>query len=119
MAPNAPPEPIKVAEITASAFDIAQTPPMLGRYLLPSDEEAARAARRASSATTRGACASTPIRRSSGAGIQLGGTLHTIVGVMPAGFGFPIDHQFWMPLAAGSLEVPPHGRGRSSICLRG
>ncbi|MCA1560078.1 MAG: hypothetical protein LC804_07365 [Acidobacteria bacterium] len=32
VAPDAPPEPIHVAEITASAFDIAQTPPMLGRY---------------------------------------------------------------------------------------
>jgi hypothetical protein len=39
VAPNTPPEPIHVAEITASAFDIAQTPPLLGRYLLPSDEE--------------------------------------------------------------------------------
>ena len=40
VAPNAPPEPIYVAEITASAFAIAQTPPLLGRYLLPSDEAA-------------------------------------------------------------------------------
>jgi hypothetical protein len=39
VAPNVPPEPINVVEISASAFDIAQTPPMLGRYLRPSDEE--------------------------------------------------------------------------------
>ena len=38
VAPNAPPEPIKVAEITASAFEVAQTPQLLGRYLLGSDE---------------------------------------------------------------------------------
>src|SRR5918993_4936394 len=32
------PEPVAVAEITASAFAITNTPPLLGRYLLPSDE---------------------------------------------------------------------------------
>ena len=32
------PEPVEVAEITASAFAITNTPALLGRYLLPSDE---------------------------------------------------------------------------------
>jgi hypothetical protein len=53
--PSAPPEPIKVAEITASAFEVAQTPPLLGRYLPGSDEQAGRAlapcGRRSSSRT--------------------------------------------------------------------
>lgn len=35
---NAPPEPVRVAEITASGFAVARTPPFAGRYLLPADE---------------------------------------------------------------------------------
>ena len=34
----APHEPITVAEITASGFAVARTPPLVGRYLLPTDE---------------------------------------------------------------------------------
>jgi putative ABC transport system permease protein len=103
VAPNTPPEPIHVAEITAAAFDIAQTPPMLGRYLRPSDEEVG-----APPVVVIGHDA-WRVRFNSdpqivGRGIQLGGTLHTIVGVMPAGFGFPIDHQFWMPLRLEPLK---------------
>ena len=39
--------------------------------------------------------------------IQIGGALHTIVGVMPDGFAFPIDHQFWMPLRLDPLTNRP------------
>src|SRR5687768_3605950 len=39
IAPNAPPEPIAAAEISASAFVLVGTPPLHGRYLLPSDEQ--------------------------------------------------------------------------------
>ena len=35
--------------------------------------------------------------------IDLGGVPHTIVGVMPDGFRFPHDHQFWIPLRADPL----------------
>ena len=36
--PSTAPEPIKVAEITASGFVVARTPPLVGQYLLESDE---------------------------------------------------------------------------------
>jgi putative ABC transport system permease protein len=106
VAPDAPPEPIKVAEITASAFDVALTPPLLGRYLLRSDEQATAApvvvigydAWRLRFNADRNIVSRT---------IQLGGTLHTVVGVMPDGFGFPIDHQFWIPLRLDPLKYRP------------
>jgi len=103
VAPNTPPEPIHVAEITASAFDIAQAPAMLGRHLLPSDEEVG-----APPVVVIGHDA-WRVRFNAdpqivGRGIQLAGTVHTIVGVMPAGFRFPIDHQFWMPLRLDPLK---------------
>jgi putative ABC transport system permease protein len=101
--PNAAPEPIDVAEITASAFDIAQTPPMLGRYLRPSDEQAG-----AAPVVVIGYDA-WRVRFNAdpeivGHRVQLGGALHTIVGVMPAGFLFPFDDQFWMPLRLDPLK---------------
>jgi predicted permease len=30
--------------------------------------------------------------------IRIGRVAHTIVGIMPEGFGFPINHQYWIPL---------------------
>jgi cell division protein FtsX len=39
--------------------------------------------------------------------IQLGATPHSIVGVMPEGFAFPVNHRFWVPLRAGSALPEP------------
>jgi len=106
VAPGAPPEPIEVAEITASAFDLVQTPPLLGRHLLSSDERA--------TAPPAIVIGYEPWRRQFNADphiigkmMQLGGEFHTIVGVMPAGFAFPIDHQFWIPLRLDPLKYRP------------
>ena len=38
--------------------------------------------------------------------INLGGVQHVVIGVMPNGFTFPIDHQFWIPLQLDPLEFP-------------
>ena len=100
--PSAPPEPIKLAEMTASGFALARTPPLIGRCLLPVDELAAahpvvvigyRAWQ------SRFAADPQVVGRS----ITLSGVAHTVVGVMPDGFGFPFDHQFWMPFRADAL----------------
>lgn len=101
--PNAPPEPIDVAEITASAFDLAQTPPLLGRYLLPSDEGAG------SPPVVVIGHDAWRVRFNAdpqivGRAVHLGGSLHTVVGVMPAGFRFPVDHQFWLPFRQDPLK---------------
>jgi predicted permease len=91
------PEPIKVAEIMASGFSIARTPPHLGRYLLAADETA-----NAESVIVLGYEAWSLRFRSDpqvlGRTVQLGGVLRTVVGVMPKGFRFPVDHQYWIPL---------------------
>lgn len=42
--------------------------------------------------------------------VRLGNTVHTIVGVMPEKFGFPISHSYWVPLRVEPSRYP-HGEG--------
>ena len=108
------PEPVEVAEITASAFAITNTPALRGRYLLPSDEADA-----ASPVVVIGYQA-WQVRFGGdlnvvGRTVRLGGVPRTVVGVMPEGFEFPTDHQFWSPLRVDPLSTRA-GRGPRSPC---
>lgn len=103
---NAAPEPTAVAEITASAFVLAGTPPLHGRYLLPSDElEQAAPAIVIGYDAWRSKFGGDP--SVVGRTIPVGGVPTTIVGIMPEGFGFPIREQFWMPLRLDPLKWHP------------
>jgi hypothetical protein len=88
---------IDVAAMTASGFRLARTAPLMGRPLVDEDERAD----------------APPVvvigfdewqRRFGGdpailqRSIRLDDTTHAIVGVMPQGFGFPVNHQYWVPL---------------------
>jgi predicted permease len=89
--------PLAVAEMTASGFRIARVPPLLGRPLIEDDERP-------------GAAPVVVIGHGLwrerfgesldvlGQSLRLGATTHTIVGVMPADFAFPINHRVWTPL---------------------
>jgi predicted permease len=100
---NTTPEPVKVAEVTASGFVIARTPPLLGRYLLPTDErEGAPAVVVIGHQAWQSRFGGDP--QIVGRAINLGGVLTTVVGVMPDGFRFPVHHQFWIPLRANPLH---------------
>ena len=103
VAADTAPEPVSVAEITASAFALTGTPASQGRYLLPDDESPS-----ATPVVVIGHDA-WQIRFSGdpnvvGRTINLGGVPRTIVGVMPRGFRFPLDHQFWVPLREDPLR---------------
>ena len=90
-------EPVRLAEITASGFRIARVPPLLGRYLLDEDERpGADAVVVIGHDVWQSRFASDPAVI--GRAVRLGNTAHTIVGVMPAGFEFPISHSYWVPL---------------------
>jgi predicted permease len=100
---DARPEPVTAAETTAAAFRVARVPPLLGRPLLEADEQP-------------GAPAVMVLGYSVwqqqlggrddvlGQTVRLGKTPTTIVGVMPEGFAFPINHRLWIP-----LQLPPSG----------
>jgi predicted permease len=106
-----PAEWVRIAEITASGFRLARVPPLLGRWIVEADEHVAAApvvvigydvwqSRLASD------------RAVIGRTVRLGEVLHTVVGVMPEGFAFPVNHRYWIPLRwdpSGSLKPAPEG----------
>jgi putative ABC transport system permease protein len=106
VAPGGDARPVQVAEITASAFRIAPTFPLLGRVLGPADERAGAppvVVLGYEVWRTRFAGDASVIGRS----VQLGETYATVVGVMPEGFGFPMAHDAWTPLQSDLLSQPP------------
>ena len=99
-------EPVRVAEISAAAFRMAQVQAVLGRSLIEEDEHPG----------------ADPVivigheewqRRFGGdpqvvgRTVQLTDSTLTIVGVMPEGFAFPVREQFWIPLRVDPAEFKP------------
>lgn len=91
------PEAITAAEITASAFRLVGVPPVLGRPLLEADE---RPGAQPVLVLGYDVWQSRFGGRADAIGrtVQLGRTTTTVVGVMPEGFRFPINHRLWVPL---------------------
>jgi predicted permease len=93
-----------VAEMSASAFRLTRTPPLLGRTLIDADE-------------TPGAPSVVVIGHDVwrerldgdpdvvGRVVRLGGVETTVVGVMPVGFAFPVAHGVWIPLRPSLAEA--------------
>ncbi len=99
IAAGGPAGPVNVAEMTASGFRVARVPPLMGRHLVPEDEREGAPpvvvigydAWRNRFAGDRGIV---------GREVRLGNSVHTVVGVMPEDFSFPMNHGFWVPLRA-------------------
>jgi predicted permease len=99
---------VKVAAITASGFRLMHATALIGRTLLDEDERPGAAAvlvvgydpwQRELNGDPRVV----------GTSVRLDGMAHTIVGVMPEGFLFPVRHQYWTPLTiatGGTIDEP-------------
>jgi putative ABC transport system permease protein len=100
-------EPIRIAEITATGFGVAGVSPLLGRPLVETDErpdaEPVLVVGYDAWQTRFGGDPSVIGRE-----VRLGGTVHTIVGVMPERFAWPMNHGYWTPLR---LDVSRYGPG--------
>jgi putative ABC transport system permease protein len=96
--PGVTAEPVRIAEITASGLNVPHVQPRLGRSLTAADEApGARPVLVIGSDVWASRFNSDPSIL--GRDVQLGHTAHTIVGVMPEGFEFPINHSYWTPLS--------------------
>ncbi|HYW06800.1 MAG TPA: ABC transporter permease [Longimicrobium sp.] len=102
-------EPVRGVEISASAFRLVQARPRLGRPLVDADEQPGAPPVvvlghdlwQARFGGDRGVVGRT---------VRLGNTVHSVVGVMPDGFGFPVNHGLWVPLRVSASDHP-RGQG--------
>ena len=106
---NRPAEAVRGVEITANAFELIGTAPLMGRTLTERDEDPAEplvaviahSLWKSRFASDAGVLGST---------VKLGTATATIVGVMPEGFGFPVAERIWLPLRVdGTLLAPRTG----------
>jgi putative ABC transport system permease protein len=108
---------VRGAEISASAFRLAGMAPVLGRPLIEDDERAG-----APAVVVLGhdvwvhRLGSDP--HVIGRSVRLGDVPHTIVGIMPERFGFPISHSAWTALKLNDASYPPRGGAPISIFAR-
>jgi len=101
------PEVLRIAEMSASGFRIGRTAPILGRYLVEDDERpAAPPVVVLGEDLWRNRFGSDP--HIVGRAIHLGAVAHTVVGIMPASFRFPVDDRAWIPL---KLDPSRYDRG--------
>jgi predicted permease len=103
---NGRPRLVRAAAMTASAFRMTRVAPVLGRTLLDEDEHP-------------GAPPVLVIGYDDwqrhfngdpgvlGTTVRLDATMYSIVGVMPAGFAFPRNHGYWVPLRLTAAATNP------------
>ena len=104
--PGAQPESVRVASMSASGFRVARVQPLLGRYLVEDDERVGAPPVVVIGEhvwRNRFAADAEILRRT----IQLGAASYSIIGVMPEGFAFPVNHAFWVPLHSGFVRPEP------------
>jgi putative ABC transport system permease protein len=99
-------EPAEGAEVTASAFRVTATPPMMGRALAARDEQPSEppvAVIGQRLWTTRFGADPAVVGRT----VKIGTVTATIVGVMPEGFAFPVSQGLWLPLRVARAALAP------------
>ena len=104
--PDGRTEVVKVAAITATGFRLMHATPLRGRTLVDDDERPG--------ATQVVVIGYEQWRRQFAGDANVIGTAvrfddrpHTVVGVMPEGFLFPVRHQYWIPLQLAASGTQP------------
>jgi len=101
----------EVASMTASGFRAARVAPLLGRTLLDEDERAG-----APPVIVLGYDEWQRTFEGDpdivGRTVRVGGAVHTVVGVMPDGYRFPVNHGYWVALQPD----PMMALGEGPVC---
>ena len=107
-------EPVHGVEMTASGFRLLGTPPLLGRALIDRDENVAEPPVVVlSHSLWKSRFESNP--EVIGRTVKLGTVSATIVGVMPEGFAFPVNHRIWTPLRVDGSMLAARTGPRASV----
>ena len=97
-------EPVRGVEISPSAFRLVPATPLLGRPLISEDERPSAAPVAVIGYQLwQSRFAGDP--RIVGRGVRLGQKTYTVVGLMPRGFGFPVNQSLWVPLQPGTATI--------------
>jgi putative ABC transport system permease protein len=96
--------------VTASVFAVLRVAPLLGRALT-ADDERPGAPPVAVLGYTLWNNRYASNREIIGRTIRINGTPTTVVGVMPEGFGFPMQEQLWTPLALDATRSATNATG--------
>ena len=118
-------EAVQVAQITAAGFNITRVTPIIGRAIVAADESAGASpivvigydvwhSRFGGDASVLGR------------ELRLGNVVHTIVGVMPEGYAFPVNHSYWIPFGTNAAAFGPgegpdifiFGRLRDGVAMK-
>ena len=101
--PDGRAESARIAEMTASGFRLARVAPLVGRYFHDDDERtgAPPVAVIGFDVWQERFGARADIV---GSTIQLGDERHTVIGVMPKGFAFPVNNHLWTPLRLNAAD---------------
>ena len=101
-------QPAVAAEITSAAFRIAPARPLHGRALVAADEKPGAAPVMVLGYQLwRERFAGDPLVI--GRNVRVGAGFATVVGVMPEGYAFPMNHEVWLPLRADLPGLGPRG----------
>lgn len=108
IADGAQPESVTIAEMSASGFRVTGAQALLGRTLLDSDErlDAPPVVVIGEQVWRRRFNADPALL---GRTLQLGDRHHSVVGVMPEDFSFPVNHRYWIPRQSGAEVHPLRG----------
>jgi putative ABC transport system permease protein len=107
-------ETVRGADVTANAFRMMGTPPLMGRALTERDEQPSEPPVVViSHALWTSRFTSDP--NILGKSVKLGTVTATIVGVMPAGFAFPVSERIWAPLRVDVAAQAPRTGPRIAV----
>lgn len=108
---------LSVAEITASGFRMARVQPLVGRPVLEDDErDGAPPVIVIGYDVWQSRFSGDPAVV--GRAVRLDGADHVVIGVMPEGFGFPVNHQAWIPFQAGPLSAARRANADATVFAR-
>jgi putative ABC transport system permease protein len=97
-------EPVDGVRISARAFNLVPASPLVGRPLVIADEDpSAPLVAVIGEALWQSRFNRDPLVV--GRAVSIAGVRHTIVGVMPETFGFPVNHNLWIPFRDGGAPL--------------